>query len=79
MINRKVKMNQQTNLLELEEHMYPLVDVENPNVFRNLFPYTEVPYCAAPYAGGDLDHGHDVPRRSAVPGAVFHGADRDDL
>ena len=46
MINRKVKMNQQTNLLELEEHMYPLVDVENPNVFRNLFPYTEVPKIA---------------------------------
>ena len=34
------------NLLELEEHMYPLVDVEYPNTFRNLFPYTEVPKIA---------------------------------
>ena len=46
MENRIVKMNQQTNLLELEEHMYPLVDVTTPNVFRNLFPYDEVPKIA---------------------------------
>lgn len=57
MENRKVKMNEKTNLLELEEHMYPLVDVQSPNVFRNLFPYDEVPKIAfndrvvsAPYA-----------------------------
>ena len=46
MINRAVRMNYHTNLLELEEHMYPLVDVESPNVFRNLFPYCEVPKIA---------------------------------
>ena len=39
-------MNNKTNLLELEEHMYPLVDVKTPNVFRNLFPYSEVPKIA---------------------------------
>ena len=39
-------MNYHTNLLELEEHMYPLVDVETPNVFHNLFPYTEIPKIA---------------------------------
>lgn len=43
---RAVRMNQTTNLLELEEHMYPLVDVETPNTFSNLFPYTEVPKIA---------------------------------
>ncbi len=43
---RKVKMDTHTNLLQLEEHMYPLVDVEQPNVFRNLFPYDEVPKIA---------------------------------
>ena len=42
MQNRRVKMVQHTNLLQLEEHMYPLVYVETPNVFRNLFPYSEV-------------------------------------
>ncbi len=46
MQNRQVRMNGKTNLLELEEHMYPLVDVETPNVFRNLFPYSEVPKVA---------------------------------
>lgn len=46
MEDRRVYLNWHTNLLELEEHMYPLVDVETPNVFRNLFPYDEVPKVA---------------------------------
>lgn len=46
MENRRVYKNLHTNLLQLEEHMYPLVDVDTPNVFRNLFPYDEVPKIA---------------------------------
>ena len=46
MEDRKVFLNRHTNLLELEEHMYPLVDVESPNVFRNLFRYDEIPKIA---------------------------------
>ena len=46
MENRKVYLNHHTNLLELEEHMYPLVDVDTPNVFRNLFHYDEIPKIA---------------------------------
>ncbi len=46
MDNRLVINNEKTNLLELEEHMYHMVDVEKPNVFRNLFPYDEVPKIA---------------------------------
>lgn len=46
MDNRKVMMNSHTNLLQLEEHLYHLVDVEQPNTFRNLFPYSEVPKIA---------------------------------
>lgn len=46
METRKVYLNEQTNLLQLEEHMYPLVDVETPNVFRNLFQYDEIPKIA---------------------------------
>ncbi len=46
MENRAVYFNRNTNLLNLEEHMYPLVDVQTPNVFRNLFPYDEVPKIA---------------------------------
>ncbi len=46
MDNRKVRMNDHNNLLSLEEHIYPLVDVNEPNVFRNLFPYDEIPKIA---------------------------------
>ncbi len=45
-MDRPVYYNPHTNLLRLEEHIYPLVDVEEPNVFRNLFPYDEVPKIA---------------------------------
>lgn len=38
MENRRVTMNNKTNLLELEEHMYPLVDVKTPNVFPEPVP-----------------------------------------
>ena len=46
MESRKVLINSHNNLLELQEHLYPLVDVDEPNVFRNLFPYDEVPKIA---------------------------------
>ncbi len=46
MENRRVFKNPHNNLLQLEEHMYPLVEVTQPNVFRNLFPYDEVPKIA---------------------------------
>ena len=46
MENRKVYLDKHTNLLQLEEHMYPLVDVKTPNVFRNLFRYDEIPKIA---------------------------------
>lgn len=46
MENRRVYKNNKNNLLQLEEHMYPMVDVDTPNVFRNLFPYDEVPKIA---------------------------------
>lgn len=46
MEKRKVFKNPHNNLLQLEEHIYPLVDIEKPNVFRNLFPYDEVPKIA---------------------------------
>ena len=46
MDNRKVKLDEHSNLLRLEEHIYHLVDVDKPNTFRNLFPYSEVPKIA---------------------------------
>ncbi len=46
MEDRKVYLDRHSNLLQLEEHMYPLVDVKKPNVFRNLFRYDEIPKIA---------------------------------
>jgi len=39
-------MNSSTNLLQLEEYLYHLVDIEEPNTYRNLFPYEEIPKIA---------------------------------
>ena len=46
MENRKVRLNQHTNLLELEEHMYPLVDVDTPNVFQMCIRDRHIPAIA---------------------------------
>ena len=43
---REVVMNDKSNLLQLEEHFYQLVDVDEPNMFRNLFHYDEIPKIA---------------------------------
>ena len=64
--NRPVTMNENKNLLEIEEHMYILDDVKKPNVFRNMFPYSEIPKIpfndrSARYAKGHLDYRYDVP------------------
>ena len=46
MEQRKVFINPQNNLLQLEEPIYKLVEVDQPNTFRNLFPYDEIPKIA---------------------------------
>ncbi len=46
MQSRRVYINPHNNLLSLEEKIYELVDVKDPNVFRNLFPYSEIPKIA---------------------------------
>ena len=42
-INRPVTLNERNNLLQIAEPMYILDDVQKPNVFRNMFPYSEIP------------------------------------
>ncbi len=39
----KVKFSNRTNLLEQAIYKYNLQDVEEPNLYREVFPYTEVP------------------------------------
>ena len=38
-----IELNKSSNLLEQDPYRYSLQDVEEPNLFRDLFPYTEVP------------------------------------
>lgn len=40
------EFSKKTNLIERNEYEYSLQDVEKPNMFRNLFPYNEVPKIA---------------------------------
>lgn len=46
--NRKtnIDFSNRSNLLERTEFKYPLQDVDEPQLFRNLFPYDEVPKIA---------------------------------
>ena len=41
-----LEISQKTNLLEQKTYKYSLQDVEEPNLYRDLYPYTEVPRIA---------------------------------
>ena len=69
-----IKYNKDKNLL-IESNWRPfLQDVEQPNLFRDLFDYDTVPKVAFNFRQTpiDMDNRHDFPRRSAVHFAV-HG------
>ena len=82
MDNRPVIKNKKTNLLELEEHIYHLVDVDKPNVYHNLFPYVEVPKIAfndriVPHNMPEkhMDYRYNIQRRTAVKNPIYNRAD----
>ena len=50
MENRRVSMNRHTNLLQLEEHMYPLVDVATPNIWITDTTFRDGQQSRAPYS-----------------------------
>ncbi len=41
-----IEFSQRSNLLERTEFKYPLQDIDEPSLFRNLFPYDEAPKVA---------------------------------
>ncbi|MBO7762630.1 MAG: 2-isopropylmalate synthase [Clostridia bacterium] len=41
-----VKKNPQSNLLEIAQYKYSLQDVEEPNLYRDLYDYTQIPMIA---------------------------------
>ncbi len=66
-IDRPIRLNEHTNLLEIEEKMYELHDVENPNTFRNMFPYSEVPRIAF----NDRVVPHNLPKEIWITDTTF--------
>ena len=47
--------NKKTNLLERQEFNYPLQDVKEPNLYRNLYSYEDVPKIAFNYRMVPMD------------------------
>ncbi|MBR2612880.1 MAG: 2-isopropylmalate synthase [Clostridia bacterium] len=41
-----LEISEKTNLLEQKSYRYALQDVENPNLYRDIYPYTQVPRVA---------------------------------
>ncbi|SKA84853.1 Isopropylmalate/homocitrate/citramalate synthases [Caloramator quimbayensis] len=39
----KAELNNITNLMELKKHDYTIEDVDTPNLYRHIFPYSEIP------------------------------------
>ena len=60
-------MNEKNNLLKIEEHMYILDDVKKPNVFRNMFPYEDIP--KIPF--NDRIVPHNMPRDIWITDTTF--------
>ena len=77
----EIKLNERTHLLQEEPYSYQLQDVEEPNLMREFFEYTEIPKFrstsggAVQYAGEYMDYGYHFPGRTAVSGAVYRAAD----
>ena len=40
---RRTRLNERTNLLEMENHHYEVQDIPDPNLYREFFEYTEIP------------------------------------
>lgn len=45
-MEEKIKLNNRTNLLEMEAYSYEVQDIPDPELFREFFRYTEVPKVA---------------------------------
>ena len=38
-----IEISNKTNLLEQKSYKYQLQDIEDPNLYRDIFPYDEIP------------------------------------
>ncbi len=52
---KKIKPNKKSNLLEFDPYTYELQNVESPDLFREVFPYSEVPKTVFNYRKVPMD------------------------
>ena len=55
-----IKLSRRTNLLDFDTYEYELQDVERPELFREMFPYTEVPKVAYNYRHVPMNMPEDI-------------------
>ena len=78
-----LEFDRKLNLIKQAKYKYDLQNVEEPNLYREIYDYEHIPKIAfnmrhvpGGHAGRDMDHGHDVPGRPAVSEPLYAGADR---
>lgn len=54
-LTSNIKLSENTNLLEFDPYEYQLQNVENPELFRKMFPYSEVPKTTFNYRHVPMD------------------------
>ena len=52
--------NKHSNLLEQHQYRYSLQDVEDPNLYREIYPYTEIPKVAFNHRRVPLDMPEEI-------------------
>ena len=57
---KEIKLNGKTNLLEQDVYQYDLHDVAEPELFREMFPYSEVPKIAFNYRRVPINMPDDI-------------------
>ncbi len=60
MIQSSITLNNNTHLLEQDPYLYTLQDVPIPELFRDIYPYTEVPKIAFNYRKVPMDMPEDI-------------------
>ena len=79
--NKTINLSTKTNLLEQDLYEYKLQDVSQPELFREIFPYNEVPKVSYNYLHVPMDmpeHIYKIGRahvRTPVTRAIYHTAD----
>ena len=62
-----IEKNRHSNLLEQEEYKYSLQDVKEPNLYRDIYPYSEVPYTTFNHRRVP----HDMPEQVWITDTTF--------